>query len=150
MCCVQEVDGVNEKELSTDTGDSSHTTDTGDFSRTTLSESQYTHIVLTCTQVDQCDSGSVLLYAVIDDLAEIEMALKNVNNWLHLGLQLGLHNPTLKRIEKDQHELIDKCKTEMLMAWLQQQDNVYNPCCANLKAALEKIGEKQVASAINP
>ena len=108
------------------------------------------HSIHTCTQVDQCDSGSVLLYAVIDDLAEIVMALKNVNNWLHLGLQLGLHNPTLKRIEKDQHELIDKCKTEMLVAWLQQQDNVYNPCCANLKAALEKIGEKQVASAINP
>ena len=90
----------------------------------------------------------VLFYNTgIDDLAEITMALKNVNNWLPLGLQLGLLHPTLERIGENQRENIDKCKTEMLVAWLQQQDN---PCCADLKEALKKIGQNRVASEINP
>ena len=78
--------------------------------------------------------------------------LKNVNNWQSLGLELGLLYPTLTRIEKEQRGLVDKCKTEMLAAWLQQQDNVAVtgvPSCALLKAALEKIDENQLASEIN-
>ena len=77
------------------------------------------------------------------------MALKNLNNWLSLGLQLGLLHPTLKRIEKEQHGLINECKTEMLVAWLKRNDNVGVPCCAILKAALKKIDENQLASEIN-
>ena len=131
--------GLKEEDLSNDAG-SSHTAGTGDPS-SILSESQYTHVhKLT----------GLLLYAGIDDLAEINMALKNVNNWLPLGLQLGLIHPTLTRIKEEQREDIDKCKTEMLAAWLQQQDNASDPCCAGLKAALENVGQKQVASEINP
>ena len=92
----------------------------------------------------------VLLYTVSDDLAEINMALKEVNDWLHLGLQLGLLHSTLERIGENQRENVAKCKTEMLVAWLQQQDNVSNPCCADLKEALKKIGQNRVASEINP
>ena len=94
----------------------------------------------------------VLLYTGIADLAQVKRFLRNVNNWQSLGLELGLLHPTLKRIEKEQRGLIEECKTEMLVAWLQQQDNVAVtgvPCCAVLKAALEKIGENQLASEIN-
>ena len=136
--------GLKEENLTSDTGDSSHTTGTGDSSKILLSESQYAHVH------KLFNVTVVLLYAGIDDLAEINMALKKVNDWLHLGLQLGLLHPTLKRIKEEQREDIDKCKTEMLVAWLQQKDNVFGPCCADLKAALENIGQKQVASEINP
>ena len=139
--CVQEVAGLKEEDLSNDTG-SSHTTGSGDPS-SILSESQYTHVhKLT----------DLLLYAGIDDLAEIIMALKNFNNWLSLGLQLGLRYETLEKIEKEQHGLIDECKRKMLAAWLKQKDNVAVtgvPSWAVLKAALEKIDENQLASEIN-
>ena len=140
MHCVQEVAGLKEEEedLSTDTDSSSHTAGTGDPSKIVLSESQYTHVhKLT----------GLLLYTGIDDLAEITTALEDVNNWLPLGLQLGLRYKTLERIGENKRENIDKCKTEMLVAWLQQQAN---PCCADLKEALKKIGQNRVASEINP
>ena len=145
MCCawcVQEVAGLKEEDLSSDTAGSSHTTD---FS-SPLSESQYTHVH------KLFNVTVVLLYTGIADLAQIKMFLKNVNNWRSLGLQLGLLQPTLERIEEDQHGLNDKCKTEMLTAWLKRKDNVAVigvPCCPVLKAALEKIDENQVASEIN-
>ena len=95
----------------------------------------------------------VLLYTGIADLAQVEMFLKNVNKWQSLGLQLGILQPTLEKIEKEQRGDIDECKRKMLTAWLQQKDNVAVtgvPCCDVLKAALRKIGEKQLASEINP
>ena len=132
--------GLKEENLSSYTS-SSHVTGAGDPSSILLSESQYTHVhKLT----------GLLLYAGIDDLAEIIMALKNFDNWLPLGLQLGLRYETLEKIEKEQRGLIDECKRKMLVAWLQEQDNVANPCCADLKAALKNIGQNRVASEINP
>ena len=108
--------------------------------------SHSTSAVHTCTQVDHM----VLLHTAIDDLVEINKVLENVNEWLLLGLQLGLIYPTLKRIEEEQDKNIKKCKTEMLAAWLQEEDNVADPCCADLKAALKNIGQNRVASEINP
>ena len=98
------------------------------------------------------DVTVVLLYTGVADLAQVKRFLRNVNNWQSLGLELGLLHPTLKRIDEEQRGLIDKCKTEMLAAWLQQQDNVVVtgvPSCAVLKTALEKIDENQLASEIN-
>ena len=89
-----------------------------------------------------------LFYTGIDDLAEVKLALKDLNNWQSLGLELGLLYSTLKRIEKEQRGLIDECKTEMLAAWLQQQDNVAKrglPSCAALKVALRNIDENKLA-----
>ena len=143
MCCVQEVVGLKEEDLLNDTSSSSHTAGTGDPSRIPLSESQYTHVH------KLFNVTVVLLYTGIADLAQVKRFLRNVSNWQSLGLQLGLLHPTLKRIEEEQHEHIDKCKTEMLAAWLRQKDNAFDPCCADLKTALKNIGQKQVASEIN-
>ena len=71
-----------------------------------------------------------------------------MNDWQSLGLELGLLYSTPKRIEEEQRELIVKCKTEMLAAWLQQQDNVAKkdlPSCNTLKVALRNIGENKLA-----
>ena len=93
----------------------------------------------------------VLLYTGIDDLFEVKMKLKNLNDWQSLGLALGLLYPTLKRIEEEKRGAIDKCKTEMIVAWLLQQDNVCKngvPSWAVLRKALKKIEENQLASTI--
>ena len=78
------------------------------------------------------------------------MKLRYVNDWHSLGLVLGLLYPTLERIKID-HGTVERCKTEMLAAWLQQQDNVTKkgvPSWSTLKTALENIGEKELASEI--
>ena len=94
----------------------------------------------------------VLLYTGIDDLLEVQMRLKSVLHWKKLGLALGLLYPTLQKIEREQHEKVDDCLMEMLAAWLQQQDNVSQngvPSWSVLGIALEKIGERQLASEIS-
>ena len=71
-----------------------------------------------------------------------------MNNWQSLGLELGLTYSTLNRIEEEQRGVIVKCKTEMLAAWLQQQDNVAKsglPSCDTLKVALRNVGENKLA-----
>ena len=59
----------------------------------------------------------------IDDLSQVNMFLKNFNNWQSLGLEIEIFYSTLKRIEEEQHGVIDKCRTEMLAAWLQLDNN---------------------------
>ena len=50
--------------------------------------SSVSHCVHTCTQVVMT---VVLLYTSgIDDLAEIKIKLKDINDWQSLGLELGL------------------------------------------------------------
>ena len=80
----------------------------------------------------------------------MKMKLCYVNDWHSLGLVLGLLYPTLERIKID-HGTVERCKTEMLAAWLQQQDNVTKkgvPSWSTLKIVLENIGEKELASEI--
>ena len=134
--------GLKEEDLSI----SSHTTSTGDPS-STLSESQYTHVhkLFNVTIVLLYTSG-------IDDLAEVKRTLKTLNEWQSLGLELGLLYSTLKRIEKEQCGVIDKCKTEMLAAWLQQQENVSERCVPSwevLQEGLKNIDENKLASEID-
>ena len=66
----------------------------------------------------------VYLHTGIDKLVDVKNALKRVNNWLSLGLQLGLLYTTLEQIEIDNRGKVDQCMTKMLAAWLKQQDNV--------------------------
>ena len=78
-------------------------------------------------------------------------ALKRVNDWQSLGLQLGLLYPTLTKIETDNRGIVDQCKKAMIAAWLKQHDNVLQvgvPSWSVLRAALRKIGENVVADQI--
>ena len=91
----------------------------------------------------------VLLYTGIDDLANVRRVLKNLVDWQSLGLELGLFYTTLEIVEREQRGNITMCKTKMLAAWLQQQDNVSQngvPSWSVLRTALEEIGERQLAS----
>ena len=44
--------------------------------------------------------------------------------WFSLGLSLGLRYPTLEAIDIDYRGNVRRCRTEMLAAWLKQEDNV--------------------------
>ena len=93
----------------------------------------------------------VLLYTGIADMFEVKMFLKNFNDWQSLGLALGLLYPTLERIEEEQRGAIEKCKTKMIAAWLQKQDNVSKkgvPSWMMLQTALREIGENELADKI--
>ena len=95
---------------------------------------------------------SYSLYAGINDLFKVKMSLRKVVDWQTLGLELGLLHPTLNRIKKEQHGMIDKCKTKMLAAWLQKEDNVSQygvPSWSTLQTALRNIGENKLVSEIN-
>ena len=77
--------------------------------------------------------------------------VKDLNEWNMLGLHLGLRYSTLKKIKSDHHDKTDMCKMEMLAAWLQQQDNVFQegmPSWSVLVAALKRVGENELASRI--
>ena len=63
----------------------------------------------------------VLLYTGIDDLVDVRRVLKNLIEWIPLGLELGLLYPTLKKINEDQRGKTDRCVMEMIAAWLQRQ-----------------------------
>ena len=94
----------------------------------------------------------VLLYTGIADLVDIKRALKNLVDWISLGLELGLLYPTLRKIDEDQRGKTDRCVMEMIAAWLQQQDNVSKkgvPSWSVLQTALRKIGEIQLADEID-
>ena len=89
----------------------------------------------------------VYLHTGIDELVDVKNFLKRVNDWQSLGLQLGLLYPTLNKIEIDYRGKVEQCKTEMIAAWLNQQDNVLKvgvPSWSVLKAALRKIGKNEV------
>ena len=95
-------------------------------------------------QVNCCTS----VYAGIYKLVDVKNALKRVNDWQSLGLQLGLLYPTLEKIETDNNSKVEQCKTKMIAAWLKRQDNVPNvgvPTWSVLQRALRKIGENEVA-----
>ena len=139
--CVQEVAELKEEDLSIDTAEEvSATASDYDF----LSESLHTH-------VHEHHMTVVLLYTGIDDLVKVDKFLKDVNDWQSLGLELGLLYPTLIWIEEEQRGVIDKCRMEMLAAWLQRQDNVRRhgvPSWSILKTALVNIGENELADTI--
>ena len=99
-----------------------------------------------------CDSDTPLYTHVgINDLFDVKMALKNLNDWQSLGLALGLLYPTLKKIDEDQRGKTDKCVMEMIAAWLEKKDNVANkgvPSWLVLQEALRKIDENDLADKI--
>ena len=78
--------------------------------------------------------------------------IRNLNDWMDLGLQLGLLYPTLERIDLDKQKRTKDCNREMLVAWLKKEYKVSQsgvPSWSVLKAALNEIGEKELAAKIN-
>ena len=77
-------------------------------------------------------------------------ATTDVNQWFPLGLALGLHYPTLEKIEIDK-EKVDDRRRQVLVAWLQQRDDVVAealPTWRTLASALRKIKEHMIADKI--
>ena len=69
--------------------------------------------------------------------------------WYNLGLQLGIHDPTLKRIKNDVGGDTQTCLRECLSAWLRQEDSVKekgSPRWSTLARALDAIGECRIAT----
>ena len=78
--------------------------------------------------------------------------IHDLNDWKDLGLQLGLLYPTLTDIETYRHYKPNECRIDMLLAWLQQQDNVSQkgvPSWSVLGAALQSMGEHETADRIS-
>ena len=112
-----------------------------------LSESQHTHVH------KLFNVTVVLLYTGIADLFKVQLSINKIVSWKNLGLALGLHYPTLQKIEREQLGRIDDCVREMLAAWLQQADDVSQygtPSWTVLRTALEKIGENILARQLGP
>ena len=78
-------------------------------------------------------------------------AVKDVTDWKNVGLQLGLRYSTLLEISITQRDSIADCKLEMLVAWLQQRDNVpqkERPSWLMLQVALRRMGKNELADRI--
>ena len=79
--------------------------------------------------------------AAINDLCDVLEAVSDLNDWMSLGLKLGLCYPTLERIGEEQRGNISQCKLKMMVVWLQQQDMVSQrgvPSWSVLEAAQRK------------
>ena len=86
----------------------------------------------------------------IPDLNDVLNELVDFNDWMKLGLALGLYFPTLDKIEQSRGSDVDRCKMEMLHSWLKKADNVERkggPTWRQLISALEKI-DKALADKI--
>lgn len=70
------------------------------------------------------------------------------NTWHELGLELGIRDPTLKRIKSDVRGDTQACLRETLSAWLRQEDDVKEkgaPSWSTLAKALDAIGQHSIA-----
>ena len=77
--------------------------------------------------------------------------LVDFNDWMKLGLALGLYFSTLDKIEQKRGSDVDRCKMEMLHSWLIKADGVERkggPTWRQLISALEKI-DKALADKIS-
>ena len=95
----------------------------------------------------------VIIYSLgTGDLVDVLDVIRDINHWKKLGLQLGLVYPTLEKIDLEQRGRIDSCKIYMVLAWLQQQDNVSKkgvPSWSVLRTALKSMGEHETAYRIH-
>ena len=91
------------------------------------------------------------MFTDVSNLDIIVVALKNLVNWFGLGLQIGLHHPTLEIIEADAPLNTEKCKRKMLHCWLKKCDKVSSkngPTCQQLIEALQVINEPDLVKEV--
>ena len=75
-------------------------------------------------------------------LKEVANALKEVSEWYQLGLQLGLTASKLKTIESNHPHDAERCKSEVLLWWLQ---NATERSWKKIAEALDKMEYKVLA-----
>ena len=78
-------------------------------------------------------------------LKELSEALKSVLKWHSLGIQLGLKIHQLGTIERNHHGDNERCKTEMLICWL---DKTEAPTWEAIAEALGQMEHGRVAAEI--
>ena len=78
-------------------------------------------------------------YVDLSDLDDIQESIKGVVDWTNLGLKLGIHYSTLQKIDEEQRGRIERCKREMLAAWLQGEDNAKEQTWSTLVDTLEMM-----------
>ena len=79
--------------------------------------------------------------------------LKNVTEYMNLGLELGLSYTLLDKIRQEESKKVENCKRSLLYSWLNRADRVDQMGGANkpaLVAALRRMGEHRVADSIIP
>ena len=72
--------------------------------------------------------------------------------WDDLGLRLGLLQPTLEAIERNNHGDVSRCLTRCLSQWLRRADNVDSKGGAtydSLSTALRSMNEVAVADELS-
>ena len=73
------------------------------------------------------------------DLDDVVESVKKLNDWKSLGDKLGIDYNTLEKIDEEQRGRIERCKREMLAAWLQGEDNAKEQTWSTLVDAVGKI-----------
>ena len=99
----------------------------------------------------ECPCYYVLITAV-SDLCNVLEAVNDLNDWMNLGLKLGLRYPTLQRIAEEQRGNISQIMLKMMVAWLELKDNVSQkgfPTWSVVSAALQRMGEHETADRIS-
>ena len=87
--------------------------------------------------VQSCDGNLMELEDLLTELAE-------VTDWFSFGVNLEIHEPRLKEIEK-KWESVESCKREMLIVWMQQA----HPSWKAVVIALAGIDMKDLAIKIS-
>ena len=78
-------------------------------------------------------------------LKELKKALESVSDWHSLGIYLDLKINQLNTIDKNHHGDDERCRTEMLIRWL---DNTTTPSWEAVIEALGQIEQRRVADEI--
>ena len=77
--------------------------------------------------------------------------LESVNEYMRLGLELGLSYTSLNMIRQEQGRKVKDCKRTLLQSWLERADRVDEMGGTNkpaIVAALRRMGEHRVADSI--
>ena len=77
----------------------------------------------------------IILLPDIDDIADVLVKLKDYNNWDDLGIQLGLSQAMIERIQKDKPDTVSR-RHQMVACWLR---DTKEPTYKQLLNALRKL-----------
>ena len=85
------------------------------------------------------------IFSGIPNLDEVLESVEEIVDWMKLGLKLGILHPTLKKIDQEERGCIERCKREMLAAWLRGDDNAREQTWSTLVDSLKKMDKISLA-----